>query len=113
MTDVLLPTWTDVCELRALPIGRGVCALVDGLQVAIFRPTADDVFAVSNYDPFSGAYVISRGIVGSRGEALKVSSPMYKQSFDLRSGVCIDDPSVALRTFDVRVSDGRIEVRAR
>lgn len=113
MTDLLISTWNDVCELKALPIGRGVCALVDGVQVALFRVTADDVFAVSNFDPFSEAYVMSRGIVGSRGDVPKVASPMYKQSFDLRTGVCLDDPSVSLDTFDVRVRDGRIEVRVR
>ena len=113
MTDVLISTWNDVCELNALPIGRGVCALVDGVQVALFRITADDVFAVSNFDPFSRSFVMSRGLVGSRGDVPKVASPMYKQSFDLRDGTCIDDPSMSLDSYDVRVRDGRIEVRVR
>lgn len=113
MTDLLIPTWVDVCAADALPVGRGACALVDGAQVAVFRMCDGEVYAVSNHDPFSGANVISRGIVGSRGDVPKVASPMYKQSFDLRTGVCLDDPTVALATFDVRVRDGRIEVRAR
>ena len=40
----------------------------------------------------------------------KVASPIYKQSFDLRTGRCLDDPSVSVRTFPVRVSDGRVLV---
>ena len=59
---------------------------------------------------FSGAFVMSRGLVGSKGETPKVASPVYKQTFDLRTGECLDDPSVALRTFAVRVVDGRVEV---
>jgi nitrite reductase (NADH) small subunit len=102
-------TWVDVCPLSQLVPGRGVCALVAGVQVAIFR-VDDEVFALSNYDPFSQANVLSRGIVGSRGERLKVASPIYKQSFDLRTGVCLDDDEVSVPTVATRVVDGRVHV---
>ena len=102
-------TWVDVCAFEQLIEGRGVCALVTGHQVAIFR-VDDQPFALSNYDPFSKAFVLSRGIVGSRGDRLKVASPIYKQSFDLRSGACLDDPTVSVPTFEARVVDGRVQV---
>ena len=104
-------TWVDVCAFDALVPDRGVCALVDGRQVAVFRVSPDDeLYAVSNHDPFSEANVMSRGIVGSRGDVPKVASPMYKQSFDLRTGLCLDDASVVLAVFPVRERDGRVEV---
>ena len=104
-------TWVDVCAVDQLTVDRGACALVGGYQVALFRVSPDDeVYAVSNYDPFSRAYVISRGIVGSRGDRPKVASPIYKQTFDLETGDCFEDPAVALRTFPVRVVAGRVEV---
>lgn len=108
------PTWQDVCAFDDLLPDRGACALVDGHQVALFRvsPT-DDLFALSNHDPFSGANVMSRGIVGSRGDVVKVASPMYKQSFDLRTGVCLDDPTVSLPVYVVRAREGRVEVAVR
>ena len=103
--------WTDACALEQLVPVRGVCALVGPYQVALFRLAADDtVYAVSNFDPFSQAYVLSRGLTGSRGDAPKVASPVFKQSFDLRTGVCLDDPTVAIATFAVRVVAGRVEV---
>jgi nitrite reductase (NADH) small subunit len=101
--------WLDVCPIDTLVPGRGVCALVEGHQVAIFR-VDDQLFALSNYDPFSQAFVLSRGIVGSRGERLKVASPVYKQSFDLRTGQCLDEAGVVVSCFEVRVVDGRVEV---
>lgn len=110
MTVVDATTWTDVCAFDALTPGRGVAALVEGVQVALFRLDDDSLFAVSNFDPFSHAYVLSRGIVGSKGETVKVASPIFKQNFDLRTGVCLDDASVSVETFAVRVLDGRVEV---
>lgn len=104
-------TWVDVCALDDLVLDRGVCALVGAQQVAVFRVAPEgELYALSNLDPFSQAYVLSRGIVGSKGDVPKVASPVYKQSFDLRSGLCLDDPSVSVRTFPVRELDGRILV---
>jgi NAD(P)H-dependent nitrite reductase small subunit len=82
--------WTAVCRYGALLPGRGAAALVDGHQIALFRDRAGALHAVGNLDPFSGAHVISRGILGSRGGVPVVVSPMYKQAFDLRSGACLD-----------------------
>jgi len=82
--------WQPVCTLEDLPRERGVCALVDGAQVALFRAYDDEVYAVQQLDPYSGAHVMSRGIVGTRGATPTVASPMYKQVFDLRTGECLD-----------------------
>ena len=111
--DVDLGAWKAVCHLDDLLVDRGACVLVGDRQVAVFRLADGSLHALSNFDPFSHAYVLSRGIVGSRGDVPKVASPMYKQSFDLRTGECLDDPSVRVEVFDVRCTDGgRIEVRS-
>jgi nitrite reductase (NADH) small subunit len=100
--------WTTVCAYGDLIPGRGVAALVEGEQVAIFRDRAGTLYALANRDPFSGAYVMSRGIVGRRGDVPTVASPMYKQAFDLRTGECLDEEiapdgsPAALRTWMVR-----------
>ncbi|WP_307861744.1 nitrite reductase small subunit NirD [Nocardioides xinjiangensis] len=105
---------TPVCALDAVPVEGGVAALVDGSAVAVFRSFDGAVFALSNLDPFSGASVLSRGIVGSRGDVPVVSSPMYKQAFDLRTGACLDDPSMSVTSYEVAVVDGVVHVgRAR
>lgn len=110
MTILDLTVWTDVCRLDDLTPGRGVAALVEDRQVAIFRLPDDSLYAISNFDPFSQAYVMSRGIVGTKGDVPKVASPIFKQNFDLRSGDCLDDPAVSVSTFPVRVVDGRVEI---
>lgn len=105
-------TWVSVCRVDQLRVDVGVAALVGGEQVALFRLDVEDVRAIGNLDPYSGASVLSRGIVGSRGEAVFVASPMYKQPFDLHTGQCLDDPAVSVPTFDVRVVDGAVQVLA-
>ncbi|MFG1627358.1 nitrite reductase small subunit NirD [Kribbella sp. NPDC049227] len=99
-----------VCEYDVLLPERGVAALAGELQLAVFRTHDGEVFALGNQDPFSGANVMSRGIVGSRGEVPTVASPMFKQVFDLRTGQCLDDPSVSLPVYEVEIVDGQVMV---
>ena len=110
--------WQEVCRLEDLPRERGAAALVDGVQVALFRTYDDTVHAVQQWDPYCGANVMARGIVGSRGDRPTVASPMYKQVFDLTTGRCLDvagktparDLGPDLRTWPVRLRDGLVEV---
>ena len=70
--------WVDVCEVDDVVPGTGVAALLDGEQIAIVRTRTDGFYAVGNFDPFSRAFVMSRGIVGDRGGIAKIASPIYK-----------------------------------
>lgn len=105
--------WIPVCRLDELPLERGAAALVAGRQVALFRLVDGGVVAVCQRDPYSGAYVIARGIVGTHGGRPTVASPMYKHVFDLRTGDCVEahgrDPQ-ALRTYPTRVISGVVHV---
>ena len=101
--------WEDVCDLEDIVPWTGVCALIAGRQVAIVR-AGDVVYAIGNLDPFSKAYVLSRGIVGDRGGIPKIASPIFKQTFDLRTGQCLDKPEVRVATYEVRVERGRVLV---
>ncbi|WP_042389831.1 nitrite reductase small subunit NirD [Streptacidiphilus melanogenes] len=103
--------WTRVCPFEELTPGRGVAVLsASGEQVAVFRDRSGALYAVDNRDPFSGAYVLSRGIVGSRAGVPTVASPMYKHVFDLRDGRCLDEETApdgrpaVLRVWSVRVA---------
>ena len=101
--------YTTVCRLDQIEVEGGVCALVGGEAVAVFRTYDDQVFVLSNFDPCSRASVLSRGIVGTKtvaGEEVPfVASPMHKQAFDLRTGQCLDDETVRVPTYAVHVTD--------
>ena len=102
----------EICKIDDIIPETGVCALVGGEQVAIFRTQNDDVFAMDNFDPFSKANVISRGLLGSceidEQKVRYVASPMYKQRFDLATGKCLDDERVSLRSYPVKVNHGAV-----
>jgi nitrite reductase (NADH) small subunit len=115
--------WTVVCPLDALVPERGAAALLqnpDGppVQVALFRLLDDEVCVVQQLDPYSGANVMSRGIVGTRGGEPTVAGPVYKQVFSLRTGRCLESGGKTplpghgahLVTFPVEVRDGVVHV---
>ena len=41
---------------------------------------------------------------------LKVASPLYKQNFNLKTGECLDDESVSVPSYPVKIVDGSIQV---
>lgn len=105
-------TWTAACRYDDLIPGRGVGVLLDdGSQAALFRLPDGALHAVGNVDPFSGAAVMSRGIVGCRVGRPIVQSPIKKQAFGLHDGVCLDDPTISVPVYAVRITAaGDIEV---
>jgi len=106
-----------ICAYEDLLPGRGVCALVGDEHVAIFRLEDGSVHAVSNIDPFTGASVLSRGLVGTVQSEVGdadwvpyVASPLRKQRFDLRTGICIDDAEVTIACHAVDLVDGLVMI---
>ena len=104
--------WVVVCRLNDIVPNTGVCALVGGRQVAVFRLNGNSVYAIDNHDPFSRANVLSRGIVGDLKGELVVASPVYKQHFSLVSGQCLEDPAVRVAVFPVLLEGDMVCVEA-
>lgn len=104
--------WYTACRLDDLVEGSGVCALVNGQQVAIFHLPKEQpaLYAIDNFDPVGRANVLSRGIVGDvRGE-LVVASPLYKEHFSLLDGRCLEK-DYAVRVWPVRRNGDSVEVQ--
>lgn len=112
--DIQFDSWTAVCSLDEIVPNTGVCALLDGEQVAVFHVADAEqrVYAIGNYDPNSGAAVISRGLVGSLGERIVVASPIYKHHFDLQTGECLEAPENSVAIYRTRIEGGKVWVGA-
>ncbi|WP_026553877.1 nitrite reductase (NAD(P)H) small subunit family protein [Arthrobacter sp. 35W] len=117
------PQWQRICALSELEASWGEAAFVGGRQIALFRVgggaghiggvgtgPADAVFAVDQADPATGACVMARGIVGSRGGQATVASPLHKEVYALATGECLSGSEHRLPVHPVRVVDGFIEV---
>ncbi|MCJ1706560.1 nitrite reductase small subunit NirD [Microbacterium sp. VKM Ac-2923] len=106
--------WVRVCRVDDLLVERGAAALLGDRQIALFRTFDGRLYATDQIDPFSGAAIMSRGIVGDRQGVPTVASPMYKQVFDLRTGACLDtqgkEPQ-SLGVYPVAVDDGIVVVK--
>ncbi|MBA4110100.1 MAG: nitrite reductase (NAD(P)H) small subunit [Leptothrix sp. (in: Bacteria)] len=107
-TDTL--SWTAVCAADDILPNTGVCALVDGRHVAVFRVGESQYFAIDNVDPKANASVLSRGLVGNLGDRTVVASPLYKHHFDLKTGECLELPELSVHAHEVRVEDGQVMV---
>ena len=105
--------WTSVCALDRLEPLWGEAALIDGVQVALVLLPDGSLYAVSNQDPATGSFVMSRGIVGSRGARPTLASPLHKQVYDLETGECFTSPDYVLRTFPVRIDHGTVQIQVR
>jgi len=106
--------WTAVCRLDQIVPNTGVCALVNGEQIAVFHVIDGEqrVFAIGNYDPNAEAAVLSRGLVGSLGERIVVASPIYKHHFDLQTGECLEAPEHSVNAYSARIGDGQVWIAA-
>ncbi|WP_051899048.1 nitrite reductase small subunit NirD [Sciscionella sediminilitoris] len=103
--------WIRICRAAELPDGGGRAALLPGQRsIAVFRYRETEYYALSNVDPFSGAPVLAHGILGDAGGEPFVASPIYKQRFSLRTGVCLDEEEVVVATFGVRIRDDLLYV---
>ena len=107
-----MATWRQVCHTDDLQPNSGVCALVAGQQVAIFFMVKEKaIYAIHNYDPIGCANVLSRGMIGDlKGEPV-VASPLYKQHFSLKTGVCIEDEQFSVPVYPVRIENGRVTIQ--
>lgn len=107
-----MSNWIDVCPISDLQADSGVCALIQGHQIALFfMPRLNKVYALGNFDPFSHANVLSRGMVGDLAGQPMLASPMYKQHFHLQTGICFEDETVRVPAYPTRIENDRVAIQ--
>ena len=103
--------WIPLCQCDDLVAESGVAARLGDQQLALFYlPQENAVYAIDNYDPFSQANVLARGLVADIDGNWVVASPIYKQHFRLLDGQCLEEPQLCLKTWSVRLNNERVEI---
>eukprot|EP00820_Chromera_velia_P027916 Cvel_11327.t1-p1 / transcript=Cvel_11327.t1 / gene=Cvel_11327 / organism=Chromera_velia_CCMP2878 / gene_product=Nitrite reductase [NAD(P)H] large subunit, putative / transcript_product=Nitrite reductase [NAD(P)H] large subunit, putative / location=Cvel_scaffold709:10554-20969(+) / protein_length=1103 / sequence_SO=supercontig / SO=protein_coding / is_pseudo=false len=112
--------WVDCGRAAEFPKNGGAAVKYGESQLAVFcfadrkGKGQDEWFACQNMCPHKRAFVLARGLVGEAplegGHLLapKVACPHHKRAFDLQTGTCLNDETMKINTFDVKIEDGRV-----
>ncbi|WP_414146947.1 nitrite reductase large subunit NirB [Erwinia sp. BNK-24-b] len=101
--------WTEICRLEDIPPQAGIGARLGQQRIALFR-LHDKVYALDDNEPGTTACVLSRGILGDSAGDPIVISPLYKQRFRLRDGKAPDGSGPAVRSWPVKIANGKVWV---
>ena len=105
--------WIDICAIDEIPKMSAVCALHQGKQVAIFNlAELGGLKSISNFDPIGKASVLSRGLVAEINGRTVVASPLFKQHYCLDTGECLQDDTIRVTVYPVRVNNKRVQLKA-
>lgn len=69
-------------------------------------------FCHQQYRPVLRGQRALRGLIAEHRGELWVASPLKKQRFRLTDGRCMEDESVSVKHYDVRVKDGKVQLKA-
>ena len=100
--------WTAICRVQDIPpLGARRVARQRGLDVAIFRTSGDEVFALLDRCPHKGG-PLSQGIVFGT----HVACPMHNWTIGLCDGQALAPDEGCTPKFAVKVEDGAVYLDA-
>lgn len=95
--------WLEIGPLGEIPLAGGRYADTPLGQIALLRNERDEVFAVENRCPHRGG-PLSEGYVSGT----LVFCPLHNWQIDLCTGTAMPPDVGSIRTWPVRVEDGRV-----
>lgn len=105
--------WFFACYADDVPEDGGVCVKYNDEQIAVFNfSRRGEWFATQNLCPHKQQMVLSRGMIGSTGDQCepKVACPFHKKTFSLLTGKCLSGDEYQIKTYPVKIHDGKVYV---
>jgi len=105
--------WRLACHVADIPSDGGACVSFGEEQIAIFNfSRRGEWFATENRCPHKQQMALSRGMTGSAGEQCepKVACPFHKKTFSLVTGECLSGEQYRIKTYPVKVKDGKVYI---
>jgi nitrite reductase (NADH) small subunit len=99
------------CYADDVPVNGGACVKLGDEQIAVYNfSRRGEWYATQNLCPHKRQMVLSRGMIGSTGENCepKVACPFHKNTFSLLSGECLTNEEFFIKTYPIKVTDGRV-----
>ena len=103
--------WQRACRTDEVPEDGGVCALINGEQIAIYNfSKLGKWYATQNECPHKQQMALSRGMIGTEGDDPKVACPFHKKTFSLISGECLSGEEFSIKTYPIKIETGNVFV---
>lgn len=111
MTREKVITWFLACHTTEVPGNGGVCVKYHDQQIALFNfSRRGEWYATQNMCPHRMQMALSRGMIGSQNDEPKVACPFHKRTFSLVSGKCLNGDECDIKTYPVKVEEGRVYI---
>ena len=95
--------WLDICALEEINVlGSRIVAGPKG-DIAIFRTSNDEVFALDDRCPHKGG-PLSQGLIYGK----RVACPLHNWQIELASGDAVAPDVGCVHGHDVKIADGRV-----
>lgn len=91
--------------VERIAFGHGMCFIVEGEEIAVFRPRGGGLVAISNRCPHRQG-PLSEGVMGDG----KVLCPLHGHKFDLASGQG-SEAQECVKTFKVLEENGQLMLK--
>ena len=99
-----MPDWKHICPIDDIPkLGSRVVRQVTGGDIAIFRTSDDEVFALHDKCPHKGG-PLSQGLVHGK----RVTCPLHAWNIELASGQAVAPDQGHCGVFLVKVENGQV-----
>lgn len=102
-------SWFYACLVEDVPMNGGVCVKHKDGQIALFHfARRGEWYATQNECPHRRQMALSRGMIGTQHDEPKVACPFHKKTFSLKTGECLNGDECAIKTYAVKVEDGKV-----
>jgi len=99
--------WFDVANVDELSPGSRRVVDLDGIAVAVFN-IGNEYYAIEDVCPHDGGELSNGELVG-----VEIICPRHGARFSIRTGAVLAPPAYEnLRTFPVRVAEGKVQIEA-
>lgn len=110
-TQEKISTWFLACRVEDVPSNGGVCVKYHDEQIALFHfSRRNEWYATQNECPHRQQMALSRGMIGTHGGEPKVACPFHKKTFSLISGECLNGDECSIKTYAVKVENGKVYI---
>jgi len=99
----MMSNWTEIANLTDIPQLGSRVVKTDTINIAVFRNSSDEVFAIKNECPHKQG-PLSEGIV----HGTSVTCPLHNWKIDLKSGEALGPDEGCTNVFATKVEDGKV-----